>query len=146
MTLPMNRRDALKVGLLGTAGVLAACKGGAGDVRRTATGVLSGDDQALAEAIADTLLPTTPSSPGATMNLLLTDCYDAEAQDKVVRGLDEFRTACRSSAGDDFTALPAARREPLLRTLAATAHAAGDAHWYHLVRELALRAYFSSEI
>src|SRR5512133_4313476 len=100
----MNRREALKAGgaLVGAAvfastGVLAAC--GRGEHARedgkesASPGVLSREDQALMEEIADTLLPDTPSSPGAkaagagaAIQLLLTDCYEPAAQQRVVRG------------------------------------------------------------
>ncbi|HEX6060014.1 MAG TPA: gluconate 2-dehydrogenase subunit 3 family protein, partial [Gemmatimonadaceae bacterium] len=80
----VTRREALKTGaaLLGgvlftSSGVLAAC---AREEPGTGAGSLSTADQALAEEIADTLLPTTAASPGAeaagvgpVMNRLLTD-------------------------------------------------------------------------
>ena len=69
MTRDITRRDAIRatgasIGalLLATSGVLAAC---GRDTRRATNGVLTADQQDLAEEIADTLLPTTPASPGA---------------------------------------------------------------------------------
>src|SRR4051812_50013808 len=65
---PMNRREAVKTtgvllsGVLITSSGLTACRG---DSRKIGAGVLNADDQALLEEIADTLLPTTPNSPGA---------------------------------------------------------------------------------
>ncbi|CAA9339070.1 MAG: hypothetical protein AVDCRST_MAG40-2312 [uncultured Gemmatimonadaceae bacterium] len=98
-------------------------------------------------------MPTTAASPGAraagagaAINLLLTDCYDAPAQQRVVRGLRDFRATCRAACGAAFAALPAAERERVLRLVDAEAQRTGDAHYFALVRELALRAYFSSEI
>lgn len=132
----MNRRDALKAALLGSA--LLACAREAQDA----------GDAALLESIADTLLPDTPSSPGAraagagaVMQLLLRDCYDSAAQRKIADGLRDFRAA---HAG--FAARPRAEREGALRALDAEAKRAGDAHWFHLARALSVRAYFSSEI
>ena len=132
----MNRREALKLALAGTA--LAACA-------REAAAV---DDTALMESIADTLLPTTASSPGAkaagagrAMHLLLADCYDGAARRRVTDGLRDFR-----ARHADFTTLPQPERERVLRELDAEARAAGETHYFHLVRELANRAYFSSEI
>ena len=155
--LPMNRRDALKATtvLLGgawLAGCDAAPREGKGDGAAgspPAGGrVLSADDQALIEEIADTLLPTTPASPGAkaagagaAINLLLSDCYDAAAQRRVVQGLQAFRAR---SAG--FASLPQTDRERLLRELDAEAKRTGETHYFLLVRELAVRAYFSSEV
>ena len=160
---PMNRRDALRattalVGgvLVASTGVLAACGRESPEARKSteAPGVLGADDRALVEEIADTILPTTAASPGAkaagagaAIDLLLTDCYDAEAQRRVVRGLDDFRTLCRDRCGAGFASLPRGERERLLREVDAEAQKAGEkAHWFPVVRELALRAYFSSEI
>ena len=153
----MNRRDALKAGsaLLGGAiaastGILAACRPRARQERRQA---LSEDDETLAEEVADTLLPTTTGSPGAkaagagaAINLLLTDCYDREAQQRVVQGLGELRARCEAQCANNFAALPTAEREQVLRAVDAEATAAGATHWFHLLRELSLRAYFSSEV
>jgi hypothetical protein len=154
---PMNRREAVKAAtaLIGgvfvtSNGFLIAC---ARDSTRPAGKVLTLDDQALIEEIADTLLPTTPSSPGAkaagagaAINLLLSDCYEPEAQERVVKGLEEFRKTCRQRCGGSFASLPQKEREQVLREIDAEAQKAGPAHYFGLVRELATRAYFSSEI
>src|SRR5258705_11784672 len=154
---PMNRREALKATpavlgsvLLTSNGFLVAC---ARDSNRAAGKILSVDDQSLIEEIADTLLPTTPSSPGAkaagagaAINLLLTDCYEPDQQQRVVNGLTEFRRMCRSRCGDNFAALPQRQREQILNEIDAEAQQAGPTHYFTLVRELALRAYFSSEV
>jgi hypothetical protein len=106
----MNRREAVKTAtvliggvLVTSSGFLVAC---ARDSNRSTGKVLSVDDQSLIEEIADTLLPTTPSSPGAkaasagaAINLLLTDCYESDAQQRVVIGLNEFRSRVRIDAG-----------------------------------------------
>lgn len=154
----MNRREALRATtvLLGAAAAVA-CGPDADETPSQAAGagpgVLNADDQALAELIADTLLPTTAASPGAkaagagaAINLLITDCYDAEAQRRLVRGLAEFRAACRSRRGAAFAALAAGDREQLLREIDGEAQRAGATHYFGLLRELALRAYFSSEV
>jgi Gluconate 2-dehydrogenase subunit 3 len=154
---PMNRREALKAttallgGVLITSnGFLIAC---ARDASQAPSKALSLDDQSLIEEIADTLLPATPASPGAkaagagaAINLLLTDCYEPDQQDRVVKGLKEFRSMCRKRCGDNFASLPRNVREQILREVDAEAQKAGPAHYFRLVRELALQAYFSSEI
>ncbi len=153
---PMNRRDALKRAtalaggaLFASSGVLAACSTAR---EPQATRVLSAADQDLIEEIADTLLPTTAASPGAkaanvgpVINLLLTDCYKPDAQQLMVKGLDEFRAACRERRGGEFTSLPRAERESLLREIDADAKKPGGTHYFGLMRELAMGAYFSSE-
>ncbi len=147
----MNRREAVKTtavllgGVLVTSAALTACKG---DTRKIGTGVLSAEDQALVEEIADTLLPTTASSPGAkaagvgpVINLLLTDCYDADDQRRVVNGLKEFR----NTVGDHFASMSQTDRENWLRRIDAQTKIAADKHYFSVIRELALQAYFSSQ-
>jgi hypothetical protein len=155
---PMNRREAVKATatVLGGAlflagGFVAAC---ARDRTPASSGkVLSLDDQTLIEDIADTLLPTTPSSPGAraagagaAINLLLTDCYEPDAQAHAVSGLADFRQSCRKRTGSDFAALTPAERERFVREVDAESRASKEPHYFGLVRDLSLRAYFSSEI
>ena len=105
----MSRREALKATtvtlgslLLATSGVLAACDRAP---TRATSGILDAEHQDLAEEMADTLLPTTPSSPGAKavgvgpfMNVLLTDCYPPEQQDLMRVGVRKFG----EGAGRDF--------------------------------------------
>ena len=148
---PMNRREALKAAgliaggaFLASDGILAACRGEtrAGPRDR----LLDADQQSLAEEIADTLLPTTASSPGAkaagvgpAMNLIVSDCYKAGDRQQVLGGLETFRTTCRSKRGKDFVDLTRTDRESFVRTVA-------NEKWFGPVRELSLGAYFSSEI
>ena len=138
----MNRRDALKVGaaLFASSGILVACRTG-----RASSRVLSDEDQELAEEIADTLLPTTAGSPGAraagagaSMNLILSDCYKRADQRTFSEGLERFRAECRSKRGKTFLKLSRADRETFVRSVSRQA-------WFEPVRDLALAAYFSSE-
>ena len=148
----MNRREAVKTtgvllgGVLITSASLTSC---ARDTRRGGAPVLDAEDQALIEEIADTLLPSTPNSPGAkaagvgpVINLLLTDCREPDDQKRVLDGLKQFRSA----VGDHFASMSQANRENWLRRIDAEARAAGDKHYFPLLRELSLQAYFSSEI
>jgi len=129
----VNRREALKVALFASSGILVACRTG-----RTSARVLSGSDQMLAEEIADTLLPTTAGSPGAkaagtgaAMNLILSDCYTPADQRTVRDGLERFRA-------EHFLELSRADRETFVRSV-------GRQAWFAPLRDLALGAYFSSE-
>jgi hypothetical protein len=163
VTPPITRRDALKAGgalvgvaLAASSGLLSACgsdeRAPAGERDTAATGVLHHDDQELMAEIADTLLPDTPASPGAkaagagaAIQLLLTDCYEPAAQQRVIRGLREFRETCRAREGADFASLARPVRERLLREVDAEARKAPGTHWFALAREVGERAYFSSE-
>jgi hypothetical protein len=148
----MDRREAVKTtgvllgGMLITSAGLTAC---ARDSRNIGVGVLNSQDQALIEEIADTLLPTTPNSPGAkaagvgpVINLLLTDCREPAEQKRVVDGLTQFR----NTVGDHFASMSQVNRENWLRRIDSEARGAGASHYFPLVRELSLQAYFSSEI
>ena len=159
MTPPMNRREAIRAASTMLGAVLVTSNGFLVGCSRERTpgapsnGVLSADDQALIEEIADTLLPTTAASPGATaagagpaINLLLTDVWEPEKAQRVVDGLKQFRETSKSQGGGEFTTLPVAKREALLRGIDAEAQGKGEAHYFNLVRDLALQAYFSSEI
>ena len=154
---PMNRREAVRATTLVVGGLLLTSNGlvlsCAREPERIANRVLTVDDQALMEEIADTLLPTTQKSPGAraagagaAINLLLTDCYEPEAQVRLVNGLKEFRRTLHARFHSAFGPLPTTTRESLLRDLDGEASHAGATHWFALARELAERAYFSSEI
>jgi hypothetical protein len=125
----VNRRDAIKATLIASGGILVGCRSD------------RASDQALMEEIADTLLPTTAGggSPGAkaagtgaAMNLILSDCYTPADQRAVSEGLARFRA-------ENFLGLSRADRETFVRTV-------GKEAWFAPVRELALGAYFSSEI
>ena len=156
---PMNRREALKAGgvalgglfMLST-GVLAGCQRDRGEATPT-TGPLSREQQALAEEVADTLLPKTAASPGAKeaeagkwINILLTDCYEPPAQQRIADGLKQLETRAHMKLHKPFAELPRADREAMLREISAEGKAApADTHWFPLMRELSLRAYFSSE-
>ena len=156
---PMNRREAVRATTLVMGGLLLTSNGlvlGCArepEPERVEGRVLNADDQALIEEIADTLLPTTTSSPGAraagagaAINLLLTDCYEPDEQVKVVNGLKEFRSTLHARFHSGFATLPTETREALLRDIDGEASHAGGAHWFTLVRELAVRSYFSSEV
>src|SRR5262245_63804256 len=91
------------------------------------------------EEIADTLLPTTAGSPGAkaagagaAMNLILSDCYTQADQRAVSEALARFRA-------EQFLEKPRAEREAFVRSV-------GSQVWFAPLRDLALGAYFSSEI
>jgi hypothetical protein len=115
--------------------------------------VLTPDEEALVGDVADTMLPTTPSSPGARAagvgpiaTLLLADCYDATAQTRVRSGLRALRDRCDQTYDRPFARLSPSEREKLLRDVDREATAESGTHWFPLVREIVERAYFSSEV
>lgn len=155
----VDRRTALKASgaaigatLLSSSALLTAC-GGERTPPASNASAFTPDDAQLLEEIADTILPTTPASPGARtagvapiLALLVNDCYDEGAQRRIRDGLAALRALCDDRCGGPFTKLSPAERERLLGEVDAEAVTQGEAHWFHLARELSLRAYFSSEI
>lgn len=160
----MNRRDAVKttsvlvggVLLASSAGVLAGCDTTATPAQDAAVPpptpsrlmLLSAANESLMADVAETLLPDTYASPGAkaagcavAINLLVTDCFDGASQQRVLSALTAMRTRAPTFAS---TLQP--DREALLRMIDAEARAAGEAHWFHQLRELSLRSYFSSQV
>lgn len=154
----MNRRDAVKTASLLVGGAVAASAGLLGctappkaeEEKVIIAGCcsLAGLDQDLLTAFADTLLPDTPASPGARaagcgplMNMLLSECSTPATQKRVLEGI----VALRRRAGT-FDDMPQAEREALLVQIEAEAKREGEGHWFHPLRDLAQRAYFSSEI
>lgn len=134
--------------LFASSGVLSACA-----TERAGSGAtVSAADQELMVGIADTLLPPTAASPGArdagvgpVIALWLADCHTDAERRSIVAGLATFRTACRDRTGAEFGALPRERREQFLRDLDAERRTAGGDHFFTAMRDLATRAYFTTQ-
>ena len=136
------------------------------------TGSFSAADVALLDEIAETILPTT-STPGAKaakagafMALMVTNAYTDPNREVFQRGLVQLDEACRQAHGVSFMQASAAQRLSLvealdreqhaemedrapkrrLRAPAATASPDGPAHYFRMMKELALLAYFTSEV
>ena len=129
-------------------------------------------DVAMLDEIAETILPET-STPGAKaaktggfMALMVTDAYDARERQVFLDGLRQVDEACRRAHGVRFMeATPAQRlsvvealdreqksamdaRTPARTNRAPAAPPAPDepAHYFRMMKELALVGYFTSEI
>lgn len=136
------------------------------------TGTFSATDVALLDEIADTILPQT-STPGAKaakagafMALMVTDAYTTEHSQVFRQGLRQVDEACRQAHGVAFMQASPAERLSLIQALdreqhaemedrapkrrlrapAATAGPAFPAHYFRMMKELALLGYFTSEV
>jgi hypothetical protein len=136
------------------------------------TSLLTAADVAMLDEIAETILPET-STPGAKaaktgafMALMVTEAYDARQQQVFRTGLGQVDEACRKAHGVPFMqATPAQRlsvvealdreqksamdaRTPAPTNRAPAAPAVPDepAHYFRMMKELALLGYFTSEI
>jgi len=135
-------------------------------------GSFTAADIALLDEIADTILPTT-STPGAKaaktgpfMALMVTDVYSDREQQVFRDGMRALEDACRAMHGTGFMQATPAQRLSLLqildreqktameersnpaRTRYPAAQPAPDApaHYFRMMKELALLGYFTSEI
>ncbi len=135
-------------------------------------GTFSAADVALLDEIAETILPET-STPGAKaaktgafMALMVTDVYTAPARQVFRDGLRSVDEACRRTNGTAFMQATAAQRlavldaldreqkqvmearVPVPSTRAPAPSSSNDApaHYFRMMKELALLGFFTSEI
>ena len=113
------------------------------------TSVFAAADVAMLDEIAETILPET-STPGAKaakagafMALMVTEAYDARQQQVFRAGLGQVDEACRTAHGVAFMQATPARTT---RAPAAPAAPEEPAHYFRMMKELALLGYFTSEI
>jgi glucoside 3-dehydrogenase (cytochrome c) hitch-hiker subunit len=162
----LDRREAIRrvsallggVALVGGSALWTGCRPDRQGGSPSASG-FSGDDVALLDEIADTILPTT-GTPGAKaagvgpfMALMVTDAYEPADQAIFRRGLQQLDAASRTANGKLFLSATPAARLALLETLDREQKAYMDAkkdeepgHYFRMMKELALVGYFTSEI
>lgn len=158
-TLTIDRREAILrvtallggVALVGGNALLTGCQsprtpGAARPMAFTAA------DVALLDEVAETILPETKTpgakaaKVGAFMAVMVTDCYDERDQQIFRRGMQEL------DAASFMAASPAARLKQLESLdRAQKAYMDGKAadapaHYFRMMKELALLGYFTSEI
>lgn len=148
------------VALVGQGAMLAGCdRAPRREVPSAGEGLFTDDDVALLDEIAETILPET-DTPGARaagvgpfMALTVTDCYHPAEQRVFRDGLDEIDRQSEDLYGVDFRSAMPDRRLALLEGLDAEQLAwmqskASDApaHYFRMMKELALVGYFTSEI
>ena len=110
-------------------------------------------DETLLTQIGDTIIPATPSSPGAGavaigrfMITQATDCLPPNAVETLRRGLVEIQAASRQSFARAWEDLTATERENVLTNYEARpASGRGAEHPFRLIKELTLLGYFTSE-
>jgi glucoside 3-dehydrogenase (cytochrome c) hitch-hiker subunit len=136
------------------------------------TGTFTAADIALLDEVADTILPQT-STPGAKaartgafMALMASEAYAPLSRAVFQQGLKDLDAACRQSHGVPFMEASGAQRLSLLEALDREQHAVMEdrtprrrlrapvdestndepAHYFRMMKELALLGYFTSEI
>jgi hypothetical protein len=136
------------------------------------TGAFTAADVALLDEIAETILPET-STPGAKaanvgafMALMVSEAYDERERQVFQQGLRQLDEACRQAHASPFMQASAADRLSLVEALDREQHAVMEdrapkrrvrapaaapgpdepAHYFRMMKELALLGYFTSEI
>jgi glucoside 3-dehydrogenase (cytochrome c) hitch-hiker subunit len=172
----IDRREAIRrvsallggIALVSETALLEAC-GGDRTAGRAASASFSPDDVVFLDEVADTILPET-STPGAKaaqvgafMALMVTDTYQDGDQQVFKTGMQQLDAACRQMHKTRFMAATPAQRLALLEQIdreqkaymddraakQQTADAgapATPAHYFRMMKELALLGYFTSEI
>jgi hypothetical protein len=164
----MDRREALRnvAILLGT-----AISAGTTDIlfssytipesEKNAVTFTSEQMRAITE-IADVIIPTTKSSPGAKaagvgkfIPMMVNDCYPAKQQQSFQKGLSAFESRAKKTYGKSFALIPLAERKKMLTTLRQETidqktnkkpEKADLAYFFTVMRDLTSLGYFASEV
>jgi hypothetical protein len=158
--------------LVGGRGLLSASERASFPLQDAALGEFTAGDIAFLDEVAETILPATKTpgakaaKTGAFMALMVTESYHA-AERKVFReGMTKLDDAMRQANGHSFLQATPAQRLALLtivdreqkrvmdsrkaaldaRDAAATIEPPPPAHYFRMMKELALLGYFTSEI
>jgi hypothetical protein len=156
----------------GGSGLLDACERAGHAVHEATLGEFTAQDIAFLDEIAETILPATKTpgakaaKTGAFMALMVTDSYSRAERDVFCDGMRRVEGAMRKAHGVSFMQATPPQRTALLVTLDReqkramdARQAAGDAreatatiehpapaHYFRMMKELALLGYFTSEI
>jgi hypothetical protein len=140
--------------LVGQSAMLSGCKRQTSDAA-----LLTADDVAFLDEVAETILPET-GTPGAKaagvgpfIAMMVVDTYDDREQEVFRAGLRALEEECRNMHGESFMSATPVQRLVLLQKLDAdqlqfmrTAKKDEPAHYFRMIKELALLGYFTSEI
>lgn len=114
----------------------------------------------LLEEVAETILPTTPQSPGARaagigpfMDRYVADCLEESAQDVLRQGLVLLDESSQKQYGKTFLQLAPENKHDFLVALDIEAEtyqqqlpAGAPPHYFSLLKGLTLLGYFTSEV
>ncbi|MBI3981622.1 MAG: gluconate 2-dehydrogenase subunit 3 family protein [Gemmatimonadetes bacterium] len=159
----VTRREAIQrvtallggVALVGGEALLTGRRGRA----QVTAAPFTADEIAFLDEVADTILPATgtpgakAAQTGAFMALMVQDTYD-ERNQKIFRdGMQKIDDITRQAYGVDFLQAKPAQRLAVLEEIDREQKAYSDAraegtpaHYFRMMKELALLGYFTSEI
>ncbi|ALO46876.1 gluconate 2-dehydrogenase subunit 3 family protein [Pseudohongiella spirulinae] len=158
----MNRRELLKMisavtgyAMIGTPLLLSGCASNPEGAYRSES--FSADDIDLLAELAETIVPRT-HTPGAKdagvapfMTKIVDNCYSDADQMAFLAGLRAIRAESQSRFGATFESAPADQRTAFLAELDVAARnyqrpEGGSAHYFTMIKQLTLFAYFTSEL
>jgi hypothetical protein len=172
----IDRREAIRLvssllggaALVGGRGLLAACERASFSLEEATLGEFTASDIAFLDEIAETILPATKTpgakaaKTGAFMALMVTDSYHPAEQKTFRAGMLKVDDAMRKEIGRSFMEATPPQRFSVLTALdreqkrvmdgreaAEPEGAASDsrpAHYFRMMKELALLGYFTSEV
>jgi hypothetical protein len=162
----IDRREAIRrvtallggIALVSESALLTGCRD-RGPNRGAEPARFSDSDIAFLDEVAETILPET-STPGAKaakvgafMALMVTDSYEPADQQIFRDGMQQLDAASRTKHNAAFMASTPAQRLALLEELDGQQKSYMDAkakeapaHYFRMMKELALLGYFTSEI
>jgi hypothetical protein len=152
----MNRRLVLKQLAVATAAawILPSC---VSDPKKVSIALnrlnITGDDEELLAAIADTLIPKT-DTPGAKdvsahlfTIVMVDDCMAKADQENYVKGLKAFDDTCKTVAGKAFTKATVEERTDILKKLEASRDTLPEdvKAFYSATRRYVIQGYTASQ-
>lgn len=106
----------------------------------------------LIDEIGETILPKTPSSPGAKelkianfIDTYVADCYTSTHQSILKQGLIDIQERTKATLGRDFLNLQQPQQHELLVILDEETKSSTTLHYFSLIKSLVLFTYFTSE-
>ncbi|WP_237586743.1 gluconate 2-dehydrogenase subunit 3 family protein [Pontibacter russatus] len=149
----MNRRVVIKHMALAVTGLVLLPGCDLGSKKAAAQEMqpfLSPDQEGLLAQVVDTIIPATDTPGAKELNVhlfvqkMVTDCYEKEAQENLVNGLDALEAKAKKAHDKAFDACSAEERIALLRAMEQSGDT-GEQEFYKLVKGLTVRGYMNSE-
>lgn len=161
----MTRREALTAvsaimggTIIGANAFLSGCASAAAS---DYAGVLTNAELATLREVAETILPKTDLTPGATdckvaefMNVMVTECYDVAEQTTFKNGVVKLDELSNTTHQKSFVKLAPEQRHALFLQLEAEAKTYGETrkpedpetHYYQMMKQLSLVGFLTSEV
>lgn len=153
--MTVSRRTLIKQLMLGAgaAALLPSCVFDKKETANDGSFLISEDQNKLIAEIAETIIPKT-NTPGAKdlkveefINVMVTDCFDKETQDKFARGLIAIDALSNERFNDSFIKIIPAQRNELFTDMVDKKESVPSevVEFFPLIKGLTIRGYMASE-